>query len=165
MGVTLGDVTTEKAQELKLPAVAGAIVNSVQKDSAAAKAGIEAGDAIMEFDGVRVRSSAELRRLIRETPAGRTVAMKIVRDGKTRVLSAKLEASANQFNFNFNMPEIHIPPMNLPEVHIPPMDFRGSPRHAGNLRGRPHPAARAILRRQAGQRRAGFRGDQGRRRG
>lgn len=125
LGVTLSDVTTEKAQELKLPAVAGAIVDSVQKDSAAARAGLEAGDAIMEFDGNRVRSSAELRRLIRETPAGRTVEMKIVRDGKTRVLSAKLEATSNHFNynFNFNMPEIHIPPINIPEVHIPPMDF------------------------------------------
>ena len=104
LGVTLGDVTTGKAQELKLPAVAGAIVNSVQKNSAAAKAGIENGDTIMEFDGVRVRSSAELRRLIRETPSGRTVEMKIVRDGKTRVLSAKLEASDNHFNYNFKAP-------------------------------------------------------------
>jgi membrane-associated protease RseP (regulator of RpoE activity) len=118
LGVILGDVTTEKAQELKLPAVAGAIVNSVQKDSAAAKAGIERGDAIMEFDGIRVRSSAELRRLIRETPAGRTVEMKIVRDGKTRVMSAKLEASAN--HFNLNIPEIHIPPLDFPE---PPSGF------------------------------------------
>ncbi|MGD1105173.1 MAG: PDZ domain-containing protein [Terriglobia bacterium] len=115
LGVTLGDVTTEKAQELKLPAVAGAIVNSVQKDSAAAKAGMEKGDAIMEFDGVRVRSSAELRRLIRETPAGRTVAIKLVRGGKTLVRSAKLEASTNHYNYNFNMPEIHIPPMDFPE--------------------------------------------------
>ncbi len=123
LGVTLGDVTTEKAQELKLPAVAGALVNSVQKNSAAAKAGILAGDAIMEFDGIRVRSSAELRRLIRETPAGRAVEMKIVRDGKTRVLSAKLEVSGNQFNYSYNAPEVHIPSINVPEIHIPPMDF------------------------------------------
>jgi membrane-associated protease RseP (regulator of RpoE activity) len=121
LGVTLGDVTTEKAQELKLPAVAGAIVNGVQKDSAAAKAGIEKGDAIIEFDGVRVRSSAELRRLIRETPTGRTVEMKIVRDGKTRVLNAKLEATNNQWTLN--MPEVHIPPIHVPEVHVPPMDL------------------------------------------
>jgi len=125
LGVTLGDVTTEKAQELKLPAVAGAIVNHVQKNSAAAKAGIEAGDAIMEFDGVRVRSSAELRRLIRETPAERTVEMKIVRGGKTRVLSAKLEASSN--NFNLNGPEMRLPSINVvPEIHLPPMNFPGS---------------------------------------
>jgi membrane-associated protease RseP (regulator of RpoE activity) len=127
LGVTLGDVTTEKAQELKLPAVAGAIVNHVQKNSAAAKAGIEAGDAIMEFDGVRVRSSAELRRLIRETPAGRTVEMKVVRGGKTRVLSAKLEAYTN--NFNLNMPEIRLPSINvMPEIRIPPSNlFEGHP--------------------------------------
>ena len=166
LGVTLGDVTTEKAQELKLPAVAGAIVNSVQKDSAAAKAGIEAGDAIMEFDGVRVRSSAELRRLIRETPAGRTVEMKIVRDGKTRVLSAKLEASARSLQLQ-RAGNSHSPHQRAGNSYSPDGLSRlwGSPRHPGNLRGRPHPAARAILRRQAGQRRADFRGDQGRRRG
>ena len=125
LGVTLGDVTAEKAQELKLPAVAGAIVNSVVKESPAAKAGIEKGDAIMEFDGVRVRSSAELRRLIRETPAGRTVEMKIVREGKTRVLSAKLEASSN--NFYLNGPDVHLPSINVtPEIRIPPMNFPDS---------------------------------------
>ena len=84
MGVTLGDVTAEKAQELKLPAVAGALVNSSKRTAPQPKAGVETGDAIIEFDGIRVRSSAELRRLIRETPVGRTVEMKIVRDGKTR---------------------------------------------------------------------------------
>jgi membrane-associated protease RseP (regulator of RpoE activity) len=114
LGVNLGDVTAEKAQELKLPAVSGAIVESVQRDSAAAKAGIKVGDVITEFDGERVRSSAELRRLIRETPAGRTVAIQILRDGKTSVLSAKLEASSK--NLNIYIPEIHVPPnMDLSE--------------------------------------------------
>jgi len=133
LGVNLGDVTAEKAQELKLPAVAGALVNSVQKDSAAAKAGIEVGDAIMEFDGVRVRSSAELRRLIRETPAGRTVELKIVRDGKTRVLSAKMEASTKELNYSYNGPEIRIPPFHVPEINIPPMDFSGFGDHRTTL--------------------------------
>jgi len=117
LGVVLDDVTPEKAKELKLPAVAGALVNSVQKNRAADKAGIKSGDAIIEFDGIRVRSSAELRRLIRETPAGRTVEIKVVRNGKTSVLSAKLEASSD--HFNFNMPEIHIPPMNMDMSGLP----------------------------------------------
>jgi len=122
LGVSLSDVTTQKAQELKLPAVAGALVDSVQKDSAAAKAGLVKGDAIMEFDGVRVRSSAELRRLIRETPGGRTVEMKIVRDGKTRILSATLQASAN--SFNLTGPEVRLPSINvMPQIKLPPMNF------------------------------------------
>ena len=122
LGVSLRDVTPEKAKELKLPGVAGALVSTVQKGSAAAKAGIEAGDAIIEFDGVHVRSSAELRRLIRETPSGRTVEMKVVRDGKTQVLNAKLEAS--HLNLSFNGPELRLPSINVaPDIHIPPMDF------------------------------------------
>lgn len=116
LGVTLGDVSTAKAEELRLPAVAGALVNSVQKDSPAAKAGIEPGDAIMEFDGVRVRSSTELRRLIRETPPGRTVAIKLVRGGKTQVVTAQLDASKE--HFTFNMPEVHIPPVNIPKFYF-----------------------------------------------
>jgi len=128
LGVNLGDVTAEKAQELKLPAVAGALVNSVQKDSAAAKSGIEVGDVILEFDGVRVRSSAELRRLIRETPAGRAVEMKVVRDGKTRVLSARMEATANNFDFNFKTPA----PRFFTQL-LPPTDFPGWGNHRTTL--------------------------------
>ena len=118
LGVSLGDISAEKAQELKLPAIAGALVNHVQKDSPAAKAGIQVGDAILEFDGVRVRSSAELRRLIRETPSGRTVAIKLNRSGKSQVVSAKLEASNDHFRFNVPEVEVHVPPINIPEIHI-----------------------------------------------
>jgi len=122
LGVTLRDVSAEKAHELKLPAVAGALVSTVQKGSAAAKAGLEVGDTIIEFDGIHVRSSAELRRLIRETPNGRTVDIKVVRDGKTQVLSAKLESSP--VNLSFNGPGLRLPSINVtPEIHIPPMDF------------------------------------------
>jgi predicted metalloprotease with PDZ domain len=109
---------------LKLPAAAGALVNSVQKDSAAANAGLEAGDAIVEFDGIRVRSSAELRRLIRETPAGRTVAIKILRNGKTSVLSAKLEAADNHLNFNYNYKFKNPGPMFFTEIGPPPGGHR-----------------------------------------
>ncbi len=116
LGVSLGDVTTEQAQQLKLPAVAGAMVTHVQPDSAAAKAGLQKDDAIMEFDGVRVRSSAELRRLIRETPVGRTVEMKIIRDGKSQVLSAKLEGERE--SYSFNGPAI-APSIKIPDIQIP----------------------------------------------
>jgi serine protease Do len=117
LGVTLGEVTPEKAQEWKLPAVAGAIITGVDKDSAAARAGLEKDDVVVEFDGGRVRSGAELRRMIRETPAGRRVAIKVMRGGQTRTLSAKLEAPGNQ-HFNIQVPEIHIPPMNFPDFNF-----------------------------------------------
>lgn len=122
LGVSLRDVSPEKAKELKLLAVAGGLVATVQNSSAAAKAGIEAGDVIVEFDGIHVRSAAELKRLIRETPSGRTVEIKVVRDGKSQVLRAKLEAT--HLNLSFNGPDVHLPSMNVvPDIHIPPMDF------------------------------------------
>ena len=124
LGVILDEVTPEKAQELKLPAVAGAIVTSVEANSPAAKAGLEKGDVIVEFDGIRVRSSAELRRLIHETPPGRTVAIKVKHGGQDRTVSAKLGAPAN-WHSNPTVPGMFIPPMNLPDF-----DFSKSPARA-----------------------------------
>src|ERR1039458_9515769 len=51
LGVMLGEVTPQKAQELKLAAVAGAIIIRVEKESPAAQAGLEKDDVIVEFDG------------------------------------------------------------------------------------------------------------------
>ena len=122
LGVTLKDVTAEKARELKLPGEYGALVESVDADSAAAKAGLEKGDVIVEFAGERVHSVAQLRRLIRETPAGRTVSLQIIRDGQARTLSATLQARKNQFSFQ--TPEIHIPEINIAPNLVTPY-FRG----------------------------------------
>ena len=111
LGVTLNDVTAEKARDLKLPGEYGALVESVDADSAAAKAGLQKGDVIVEFAGERVRSAAQLRRLIHETPAGRTVSLQVIRDGQARTLSATLQPRKNQFYFQ--TPEIHIPEINI----------------------------------------------------
>ncbi|MBZ5563768.1 MAG: PDZ domain-containing protein [Acidobacteriia bacterium] len=114
LGVTLSDVTAGKARDLKLPGDYGAVVDSVEDNSPAAQAGLLKGDVILAFDGERVRSVAELRRLIRETPAGRTVRVEISRDGRTRTLSAKLESHNKMYFFS-----------QTPDIHIPEMDLRG----------------------------------------
>jgi len=123
LGVTLKDVTAEKARELKLPGEYGALVKSVEEDSAAAKAGLQKGDVIVEFAGERVRSEAQLRRLIRETPAGRTVSLQVIRDGQPRTLSAKLQS--RNTNFSFQIPEVHVPEINVTPTYPEPFDYRG----------------------------------------
>lgn len=60
----------------------GVEVTDVQPDSAAARAGLKAGDVIVQFDGERVRSSRQFVRLVQETPPGRTVPATIARDGR-----------------------------------------------------------------------------------
>jgi predicted metalloprotease with PDZ domain len=116
LGVRLKDVNAEKARDLKLPGEYGALVESVDADSAAAKAGLREGDVIVEFAGERVRSVAQLQRLIRETPAGRAVSLQVIRDGQARTLSAKLQPRTNQFYFR-------TPEINIPEINIAPGPF------------------------------------------
>lgn len=60
----------------------GAVIETVTPDSPADKAGMKAGDAIVEFDGERVRSVMHLTRLVQETPAGRSVAAVLMRGGQ-----------------------------------------------------------------------------------
>jgi membrane-associated protease RseP (regulator of RpoE activity) len=122
LGVTLKDVSAEKARDLKLPGEYGALVVRVNENSAAAKAGLQEGDVIVEFAGERVRSEAQLRRLIRETPAGRTVSLQVVRDGQARSLSAKLQPRTNEFYFQ--TPEIHIPQININPNLMAPFNNR-----------------------------------------
>lgn len=60
----------------------GVVVEDLRSGGPASKAGVRAGDVIVEFDGEKVRSVRHLTRLIRETPAGRSVKMAVMRDGK-----------------------------------------------------------------------------------
>jgi membrane-associated protease RseP (regulator of RpoE activity) len=122
LGVHVNDVTAEKARELKLPGEYGALVGGVDKDSAAARAGLQKDDLIVEFAGERVRSAAQLRRLIRETPSGRTVSLQVIRGGQAQTLNAKLESRKSQFFFQ--TPEVHIPEINIAPNLVEPFNNR-----------------------------------------
>jgi S1-C subfamily serine protease len=64
----------------------GAVVVQVQDKSPAAASGMRAGDVVTVFDGLDVRNSKDLNRLVAETPPGRTVNVILLRDGKPRAL-------------------------------------------------------------------------------
>jgi len=126
LGVETREVTSENAKELKLPAERGVVVGRVTPDSPAAKAGLKDKDVITEVNGQRVEGSAQFRRMIHETPAGRTVQLTVWRDGRAQTLSATLGqaeeghrtwTNAAPGGFVFRMPD-------LPEVpEIPPMEW------------------------------------------
>jgi membrane-associated protease RseP (regulator of RpoE activity) len=109
LGVSIREVTAEKARELKLPGEYGALVTEVTEDSPAAKAGLQEDDVILKFDGERVRSASHLIRLVRETPAGRSVTLQVSRGGQTRSLTAELE----EREAHFRMPRIRIPEVDV----------------------------------------------------
>jgi len=72
----------------------GVVVDDVRSGSPASTAGARAGDVIVEFDGEKVRSVRHLTRLVRETPAGRSVKMAVMRDGKRVDLAVTPEERA-----------------------------------------------------------------------
>ena len=91
LGVQVGDVQREQLQELGLTRSGGAFVGAVQNDSAAAKAGIQAGDVILAFNGKEIASSSELPPLVGAMPPGSRANVKLLRDGRTRDVVVVLE--------------------------------------------------------------------------
>ncbi len=87
LGVILSDLDSDQAKGAN-----GVQVKEVREKSPAAQAGLMKDDIITEFAGEKVRSAMQLRRLVRETPAGRSVNIVVSRAGKTQTLTAKLEA-------------------------------------------------------------------------
>jgi serine protease Do len=75
----------------------GVYVEDVRPDGPASKAGIRQGDVIIRFDGETVRSVRQLMRLLAETPAERTVAATVVREGKATELSLVPESRSPFF--------------------------------------------------------------------
>jgi serine protease Do len=90
LGVSIEEVSQQKAQELKLPGVYGVLVNEVGADSPAAKAGLKNGDVITDYEGQRVEGVIEFRRLVRETPPGRTAKLTVWRDTRSQTISLEV---------------------------------------------------------------------------
>src|SRR5215475_9190686 len=90
LGVDIADVSTERLSALKLKEEHGAEVTMVDQDAPAGKAGLKEHDVILSLNGAAVESAAQLRRMIRETPAGRVVALGISREGQPQTIKVQL---------------------------------------------------------------------------
>jgi serine protease Do len=126
LGVEIGEMTPERAKDLKLSSVRGVIVTDVEPDSPAAKAGLKENDVITQFDGQTVEGTVQFRRLVRETPPGRTVSLGILRDGAAQNLSVELGDRSEYFEKKMHgkMREygnMQFPPMppNPPSPNMP----------------------------------------------
>jgi len=82
LGVSIQEVTPELAKSFDLKERKGALVAQVFPGSPAEKAGLKQGDIILEFDGKEVADSKELPRIVASTPSGKTVTVKLSRNGK-----------------------------------------------------------------------------------
>jgi Do/DeqQ family serine protease len=90
LGVTIQNVTPDLATSMGLIDMKGGLVSNVEAGSPAARAGIHEGDVIVEVDGRSVSDNNELRNVIAGTRPGTTVALKVLRDGKSETMRATL---------------------------------------------------------------------------
>jgi serine protease Do len=89
----------------------GPVVRNVEANSPASKAGLKEGDVITQYNKENVVGVQQLTRLIRETPVGRNVEMKVQRDGREQTLQLTTEAARfpqELGSFQFNMPDVHV---------------------------------------------------------
>ena len=82
LGVRIQDVTKEIAEIEKLDEPRGALVASVASNSPSEKAGVKAGDIILEFNGERIQEMKQLPIIVARTEVGKKVKVKIWRDKK-----------------------------------------------------------------------------------
>lgn len=97
LGVIIQDLTRELAEAFDIDKQQkGVVIAEVQPDSAAEKAGLKAGDVIIAIDGDLVETSSQLRNEIGQRKIGQKMKVKILRDGKTKVIRAKVGDAVNR---------------------------------------------------------------------
>ncbi|EPE37778.1 protease [Candidatus Photodesmus katoptron] len=97
LGIEGGEVTSDLAEALGYESSKGAFVAQVQPDSAADKAGLKAGDIIVEINRKQINNFGELRAKIATVGPGKKVTLGIIRNGKFKQFNVTLsEESLNK---------------------------------------------------------------------
>ena len=90
IGVMIQELTSELAESFGLSKPVGALISHVEKDGPADKAGIEASDVILKFDGKLVDSSGDLPRIVAATKPGSGVVIELWRKGAIRRITVEV---------------------------------------------------------------------------
>ncbi|WP_275555619.1 serine endoprotease DegQ [Mixta sp. Marseille-Q2659] len=98
LGIKGTEMTADMARAFNVEAQRGAFVSEVLPKSAAANAGIKAGDIITSINDKPIASFAELRVKIGTTPPGQEVKIGLLREGKPLSVTVKLDASTRSMN-------------------------------------------------------------------
>ncbi|PHS69724.1 MAG: serine peptidase [Methylophaga sp.] len=91
LGVAIQNVTRELAESFGLDKPHGALISRVMPNSPALKAGLEAGDVILKFDGKKVGSSSALPPIVGGTAIGKSVPVVVMRNNKKETIQVVVE--------------------------------------------------------------------------
>jgi len=122
LGVGVREVDAEIAREKNLGEERGVVITSVAEGSPAEKAGLKRGDVVLEYNGQAVQGVEQFIRLVRETPVGRSVTLKVNRDGSVLMINATIGTCESCTPFGplgrFRVPDVQVWsfPHDLPSV-------------------------------------------------
>ncbi len=106
IGVQIDQVTKEVAESIGLGKAQGALVRAVEPGAPADKAGVEAGDIIVKFEGKAVEKSSDLPRMVGATKPGTRSSLTVFRRGSYKDLSVTIaEIEADKPARKANEPE------------------------------------------------------------
>ena len=90
LGVAIQDLTPELATQFGITETKGVLVSDVMAESPAKKSGVERADVIVEYDGKPMDSPTHLRNAVAQTPIGKKVAVKLLRDKKPKTIDVTI---------------------------------------------------------------------------
>ena len=96
IGVTIQELTQELAESFGLSKPNGALISSVEKNAPADKAGIQASDVILKFDGKPVINSSDLPRIVAAIKPGTKVAVELWRKGGLKQVTVEVGRDARR---------------------------------------------------------------------
>jgi serine protease Do len=96
LGVAVQELNQSLSDSFKLPQPEGALVASVSPGSAASKAGLQAGDVILSFNGQPIVASGDLPALVGMARPGERASMEVWRNGKKQTLTATLAGASEK---------------------------------------------------------------------
>lgn len=108
LGVHVAEVDQRTASRLKLPRERGVLVLAVQDNSPAKVGGLQVDDVLWTFRDEPLHSVAQLRRLLRETPPGRSVSIEFYRNGSVQGTGITVARHAYDGEFRLDLPDFHL---------------------------------------------------------
>jgi serine protease Do len=109
LGVLLGPITQDMAEELKLESKRGALIAGVEKDGPAGQAGLKPGDVVVSADGKPIHDPTHLTRAIGQHEPGSALKLEVVREGKKLDVQVKLAQRPDELEVSRRMQRERFP--------------------------------------------------------
>jgi predicted metalloprotease with PDZ domain len=135
LGVSLRDVTPDESATLKLKEARGAEIVLVDHDAPAGKAGLREHDVVLQMNGQIIEGQDQLRRMLHDSPPGKTITLVISRDGQQMTVTAQMAVSQEEVERRAWEQHLTVPEPQSPSSDAPAADF---PTNSASSSSTPH---------------------------